>query len=122
MTERRYTREEASAMIADLTERIERIRTARQVLIDSAERIERRVREDGGGVADRTWFEASASLKVEVEAMAADGLILRDPASGLIDFPAEIDGEAGFLCWKVGEPEVAFWHPVDTGFAARRPL
>jgi hypothetical protein len=123
MTDARiYTRAEADAMLPDLIARIERIRAARRILIDSAERIERRVREDGGGVADRFWFEASAALKTEVEAMAADDLVLRDPATGLIDFPAEIEGTPGFLCWKMGESEVAFWHPADTGFAGRRPL
>lgn len=119
---RRYTKDEADGMLEDLTERMARIRAARAVLIETAERIDRRVRQDGGGVAEPAWFEAQAALRGELEAMAADDLVLRDPATGLIDFPATVDGQEGFLCWKLGEPAVAFWHPPDTGFAGRRPL
>ena len=41
---------------------------------------------------------------------------------GLVDFPAERDGELVYLCWQFGEPEVAFWHGIDDGFAGRQPL
>ena len=26
-----------------------------------------------------------------------------------------------FLCWRLGEPEVSFWHDLDAGFAGRKP-
>lgn len=41
---------------------------------------------------------------------------------GLIDFPSEIDGAPACLCWKLGEPAVAWWHRPDAGFAGRQPL
>jgi hypothetical protein len=41
---------------------------------------------------------------------------------GLVDFPAEIDGEVKLLCWQYGEREIAYWHGVDTGFDGRQPL
>jgi hypothetical protein len=41
---------------------------------------------------------------------------------GLVDFPAMLDGRAVNLCWKLGEPEVLYWHELDTGFAGRQPL
>ena len=47
---------------------------------------------------------------------------MRDISQGLADFPAIIDGQEAWLCWRLGEPEVAYWHPTDTGFANRRPL
>jgi hypothetical protein len=47
---------------------------------------------------------------------------IRDLASGLVDFPTEIDGVEGFLCWRLGEPEVGYWHPRGEGFGGRRPL
>jgi hypothetical protein len=47
---------------------------------------------------------------------------LRDVATGLVDFPARIDGEDAWLCWRLGEPEVAYWHPRTSGFSDRRPL
>lgn len=41
---------------------------------------------------------------------------------GLVDFPGEIGGRAVYLCWRLGEPEVAHWHERDAGFAGRQPL
>lgn len=41
---------------------------------------------------------------------------------GLVDFPAIIDGRGVFLCWKLGEPEVLYWHEMDAGFRERQPL
>lgn len=41
---------------------------------------------------------------------------------GLVDFPAILHGREVFLCWKLGEPEVAHWHELDAGFAGRRKL
>ena len=55
--------------------------------------------------------------------LAADGIVLRDPDRGLIDFYAETgDGRPYWLCWVVGEPEVAWWHWPEDGFAGRRRL
>src|SRR6185369_6975155 len=47
---------------------------------------------------------------------------LRDIATGLIDFPALVAGRPIWLCWRLGEAEVANWHPHDAGFDARQPL
>jgi hypothetical protein len=41
---------------------------------------------------------------------------------GLVDFPAEVDGNPAYLCWRLGESSVAHWHERDAGFAGRRPL
>jgi hypothetical protein len=41
---------------------------------------------------------------------------------GLVDFPAEIDGNIALLCWQYGEKEVQHWHALDDGFADRKPL
>ena len=47
---------------------------------------------------------------------------LRDPATGLIDFPSEIEGEDAFLCWRLGEDAIDYWHTRDEGFDNRKPL
>jgi hypothetical protein len=49
--------------------------------------------------------------------------VLRDVDSGLVDFPARVrGGRTVFLCWRLGEPEIAFWHGTNEGFAGRKPL
>lgn len=117
-----YSVEQANAMLPDLRERIERIREARSQMIERAEKIEERIGSDGGGIADSRWFELTAGLKRDLEELAVMELILRDPDQGLVDFPAVVDGEDVFLCWRSDEPEVGFWHPPDTGFSGRHPL
>jgi hypothetical protein len=50
------------------------------------------------------------------------GIQLKDRRLGLVDFPSEIGGRAVLLCWRLGEPEVQYWHEVDAGYAGRQPL
>ena len=50
------------------------------------------------------------------------GVELKDPVVGLVDFPTLIDGREAYLCWKLGEPEVAFWHNSESGFTGRQSL
>ena len=50
------------------------------------------------------------------------GITLRDIDTGLIDFPALVSGRQVWLCWRLGEGPVEWWHELDDGFAGRRPL
>jgi hypothetical protein len=50
------------------------------------------------------------------------GVEPKSTAEGLVDFPAIIDGRMVYLCWKLGEPEVLFWHEITAGFQGRQPL
>jgi hypothetical protein len=47
---------------------------------------------------------------------------LKDPRLGLVDFSSEMAGRHVLLCWRLGEPEVQFWHELDAGYAGRQPL
>jgi hypothetical protein len=65
-------------------------------------------------------------LEREVAVLAAEltalGVEFKDYALGLVDFPAEMDGRPIELCWRLGEPTVAYWHERDAGYAGRQPL
>jgi hypothetical protein len=50
------------------------------------------------------------------------GITLRDIDTGLIDFPALASGRQVWLCWRLGEGPVEWWHELDAGFGGRRPL
>jgi len=50
------------------------------------------------------------------------GVTLRDIESGLIDFPALVTGRQVWLCWRLGEADIAWWHELSTGFEGRQPL
>jgi hypothetical protein len=66
---------------------------------------------------------AVAPLRQALERLMNEGIVVRDPVRGLIDFPAVApDGRQYWLCWVEGEPEVGFWHWRDEGFPGRKPL
>jgi hypothetical protein len=50
------------------------------------------------------------------------GISLKDRRLGLIDFPGEVDGRRVWLCWRLGETSVQYWHDLDSGYAGRQPL
>jgi hypothetical protein len=50
------------------------------------------------------------------------GIELKDYFTGLIDFPCWMNGREVYLCWKLGEPKVAYWHELEAGFAGRQKL
>lgn len=43
-------------------------------------------------------------------------------SEGVIDFPAIIEGQKGFLSWKLGESQVLHWHEIHNGYSERKPL
>lgn len=123
---RYFTVAEANALLPVLRPHVERLIEAWRRLsavqgqvvgiLDRAPRSDR-----GGGVLS----EAAASIIRAQNAMVAIqalGVDLKDPATGLLDFPTLRDGVEVYLCWRYGEPRVGFWHPVETGFAGRQPL
>lgn len=61
-------------------------------------------------------------MTAAVARIDALGITLRDIERGLIDFPALVAGRPVWLCWQLGEADVAFWHELETGFGSRRPL
>jgi hypothetical protein len=68
----------------------------------------------------------AAVLATELEhfrrELAALGVELKDYVQGLVDFPAEREGRVVYLCWRLGEPAVEFWHEVDAGYTGRQRL
>jgi hypothetical protein len=76
----------------------------------------------------RRWKAEAARADARVrEALAriADlGADVKDPIVGLVDFYARRPrtGEIVLLCYRDDEDRLGWWHPLETGFAGRRPL
>lgn len=62
------------------------------------------------------------SLKTALNRILETGCLIKDLEIGLLDFPAVIDNEDVYLCWKLGEDRIRFYHRQDEGFAGRKPL
>lgn len=50
------------------------------------------------------------------------GVELKSLDDGLVDFPSDRDGRVVYLCWRMGEERIAYWHETDAGFAGRQPI
>ena len=50
------------------------------------------------------------------------GAELKDPSIGLIDFIGRHQGRDVYLCWKLGEERIGYWHEMNAGYAGRQPI
>ena len=64
-------------------------------------------------------FNRLSEFRGELEEIGCE---LKDYDLGLVDFPARLEEREIVLCWKLGEPAVAYWHELDGGYAGRRPI
>jgi hypothetical protein len=62
------------------------------------------------------------NLKSALNRILETGCLIKDLEVGLLDFPALIDNEEVYLCWRLGEDRIRFYHRQDEGFAGRKPL
>ena len=60
--------------------------------------------------------------RADLAAIFAGGIEVKSAEEGLLDFPTYIEDSPAYWCWRVGEPEIEWWHPRDAGFAGRRPI
>jgi len=65
---------------------------------------------------------AVSYLYKAIEQLEDMGIMIKSVDEGLIDFPSARFDEEVWLCWKLGEPEIKFWHDKDEGFMGRKPL
>lgn len=92
--------------------------------------ISERVMLMGGMVVDREQAltsrsrrdAAAAMLKTAIESVQETGCLVKDLDIGLVDFPTMFRGVEVYLCWKLGEPGIGFWHGVEEGFRGRKPI
>jgi len=121
---RYWTYEEAAAALPEVRAQVRRIRE----LIEEARQHAPRA-SSGNGAGPSSNGESSGAgegdteLRALVESLQRDGIILRDPDRGLIDFPAQSpSGREYLLCWIDPEDAIEWWHWPDAGFAGRTPL
>ena len=132
MSNKRFTVEEANAMLPLVRAIAQDLAELSRDVTDRRERLAHLL---AGRELDRDDPYSSELAQVEdelrrdVERLQGYVAELRElgvePKSGeegLIDFPAMMDGRTVYLCWRLGEPEVLYWHETDTGFQGRQRL
>jgi hypothetical protein len=126
-----YTLEEARAALPEVITLVTEMRDAFVELRALRASIEAQLRGasgDGNLLAD-PWDESEnrvAELQAQLQRSAGElgqrGIEVKDPERGLIDFFSEREGRVVYLCYLLGEPDIAYWHDLEAGFAGRQPL
>ena len=132
MQERRhYTVNEANAMLPQLTKLLVKLQAqAREhgMVQTHVEEVTKTVKSNGhhNPIEDPMVSQVSSALadaiREGLDQLSEWDIDLKDISTGLVDFPALRDGREVYLCWRLGELKVGFWHELDTGFAGREPL
>lgn len=126
-----FTREEAEALLPAITVVLRKIQESRQgirALEVQLEELQQRSMGNGHHLYERILklqkeiIAQVQSLRSALEEVQAFGCELKDPDTGLIDFLSLREGEEVYLCWRLGEERISYWHYLDAGFAGRQPL
>lgn len=126
-----FTRAEAEALLPQLTTLLQEAQSLRAQLAErEAEYAALRKRLLSNGHNPHPEQESLPAQITELterlmdraRAISAFGVLIKDIEMGLVDFPALREGREVYLCWRLGEEHVAWWHEVYTGFTNRQPL
>lgn len=109
------------SLYEDVHERRDRLARIRQ-LPGSENRDEENVYNDELSEIEKELEKDILRLEEFVEELRKLGVELKDPVTGLIDFRTHLDDREAYLCWKLGEEEIGFWHELDAGFSGRVSL
>lgn len=130
--ERHYTLEEANATLSWLEEVLARMVPLRERLeAQQVELMSLMQHRSGNGAsshdqeieeAERNQDDLAQQLRQDLQEITDRGILVRDIVRGLVDFPSEREGQAIFLCWLRGEPQIDFWHGTNEGFSSRKRL
>ena len=130
---RRFTLQEAQSLlprVSSLMHEAVAVKAECQQAEDSIEGLAQKVMLYGGMIVDRERARAVRQrrddtlerLKGIVERIQENGCVIKDLDKGLVDFPTLFHGQEVYLCWKMDEPSINFWHGVDEGFAGRKEI
>lgn len=131
MRPQRFTQEEANALLPRLSDILLQMQESKvkhdQLQKKAAEYAQRM--SSNGHVIEKELNEtrqeleqAATALNSLIERVRELGCEVKDIDQGLVDFRTVREGREVYLCWKLGEPDVRWWHELETGFAGRRPL
>jgi hypothetical protein len=120
-----FTPEEANLALPQVRSLIIQIMQAREAIIAAQPELwpvlEKSIGNGGSKQAGELLTEFHR-VEQGVQGLQDIGCVLKDMSIGLVDFPALRDGREVLLCWKFDEPEVAYWHDLQSGYQGRKRL
>ncbi|HEY4485095.1 MAG TPA: DUF2203 domain-containing protein [Nitrospiria bacterium] len=125
MDERIFTLGEANNLVPDLESQLREVQQIRRLILKIREDIQKareHLASNGGSPKGPSYLKGLEFIMKRVERIQQMGILIKDLEKGLCDFPFMLDGRMVYLCWKLGEPEIGWWHETDTGYSNRKPL
>ncbi|MGN6673730.1 MAG: DUF2203 domain-containing protein [Thermomicrobiales bacterium] len=129
MAQRYFTLEEATALLPRLRTELGALRAENEELARCRTQLARLrvLLRSNGHAAEALSLEARAADLLQtigacLEASRALGIELKDLEHGLVDFPSWREGRVVYLCWRLDEEHIGYWHELDAGFQGRQPL
>ncbi|MBV9453636.1 MAG: DUF2203 domain-containing protein [Rubrobacter sp.] len=122
---RLFTVAEANALLSKLRELLKDVAVHRDAVREKASHLEpifKTAASNGGGRLGSEYGVETYNLYLGIERIQELGVLLKDPDTGLLDFPHEMDGRIVFLCWHPPEEKIGYWHEIQAGYAGRQPL
>lgn len=119
-----FSLNEARAHLAETAPLVEELVSLKQKLDERGYDIHRHQYFGGSGPdGEKVYpFEVERLVAVAQE-LDSRGILIKDLDQGLIDFPhVRENGEEVYLCWKLGEKDIGYWHRIPDGFAGRRGI
>jgi hypothetical protein len=116
---------EANQLIPQLRSHLTTVLQRKGVLVQTREEVQKASANSdyGGGTAVGSHYVKSLQdISTGLRAIHELGVVVKDIDLGLCDFPHVRDGRVVYLCWKLGEQEIRWWHEVTTGYKDRCPL
>ena len=122
-----YDIDTANARLGELKPLLAALRDARDEVAAGQRRLAELQSDDGADPALLVREQEGMTITVKrmeqaVRQIDLWGVTLRDIGTGLVDFPALVNGRPIWLCWKLGEDDIAYWHELEAGIAGRKPL
>ncbi len=123
--ERIFTLSEANRLIPQLNSKLIAIQQAKAVLArtkDDTKKASAQAEFGGGSTVGHLYISGLQQVSSNLQAIQELGILVKDLDLGLCDFPHLRDGRVVYLCWKLGEQEVRWWHETTAGYKDRYPL
>mgnify|MGYP001770997790 CR=1 FL=1 len=123
--ERIFTLAEANRLLPQLEVHLTGIRRAKETLIrikDEIKKASAKAQFGGGSFAGHHYITALEQISHHLHAIQEMGVLVKDLDMGLCDFPYQMGERIVYLCWKLGEPEIRWWHEIHSGFTGRQAL
>ncbi|MFN8549280.1 MAG: DUF2203 domain-containing protein [Candidatus Eisenbacteria bacterium] len=132
MSVRVFTIEEANRLVPMVEEKLRWFQTAVQRIVQTQDSIsvllvlgaETPDAPDHRELVDKRTLleELVEQYSRELEEFNRLGCLIKDLEQGLVDFYGHKDGRLIFLCWRMGEQGIQYWHEIHSGFGGRRPV